>query len=125
MMESGAAIPFEIRVRREIWESFVSMLRVYASAAAGHGEFIVTAFPGAAWIKHKDNILALCFEPADGTATWSFTKADVSRQRGSFQILESGFLSFDGQEKQLDEAAIDWIEDLARAGRNVEEKVEV
>ena len=113
MIEQGAAVPLEVRVRWEIWESFVAMLRVYANAASiDRGEFTVTALHAAACVTHEDNVLRLSFDPLNGEATWRFSEEGLRRQ-GSFRILESGALSFDGQEKQLDEAAIDWIEALA------------
>ncbi len=116
-------VPFEVRVRWEIWESFVSMLRVYASAAAERGEFTVTATNAAVWVAHKNHVLGLSLNPIDGAATWKFAQQGLHRQ-GSFQVLESGMFRFPDEEKQLDEAAIDWIEELARAGRSSEEEKE-
>jgi hypothetical protein len=33
---------------------------------------------------------------------------------GTFTLLADGRLDFDGEEKQLDSAAIEWVEDLTR-----------
>jgi hypothetical protein len=121
--DGAEAVPFEVRVRWEIWESLVSMLRVYAIAAAERGEFTVTATYAAAWVTHKSHVLGLSLNPIDGAATWRLAEQGLHRQ-GGFQVLESGMLGFPGEEKQLDEAAIDWIEELARAGRSIKVKKE-
>ncbi len=115
--------PSEVRVRREIWESLVSMLRVYAYAAGlDRGEFTVTPLSDAVCVEHKGCVLCLSFIPADGRAGWRLMDLDCMKGWGNFQILESGKLNIYGQEKELDLAAIDWIEDLAHAARSIEEK---
>jgi len=111
------AVPFEVRVRWEVWESLVSMLRVYATAASlGRGEFTVTSAADAAWVRHKGNTLGLCFSAADGLASWRMTAPGGQERQASFQILPSGALISGGKEKELDEAALEWIEELAGEG---------
>ena len=110
-------VSLAVRVRQEVWESLVSMLRVYANAASlSRGEFAVTSGAGAAWVRHKGETLALCFNPADGLASSKMTGAGGRERESSFQILPSGALIFEGEEKELDQAALDWMEELAHAG---------
>ena len=95
--------------RREIWESLVSMLRVYASAASlGGREYQVTSGTDQAWVKHQDHLLSVCFRGEKGT--WS-----LGQTRGEFAIEEDGTLTFPGGPKALDEAAIDWMQQLGAA----------
>lgn len=111
------AVPFEARVREEVWESLISMLRVYASAASmGRGEFTVSSAADAAWVRHQGNTLGLTFSAADGLASWRMTAPGGQERRASFQILPSGALISEGEEKELDQAALEWIEELAGEG---------
>ncbi len=110
-------ISFEARVRREVWESLVSMLHVYASAASmGRGEFAVTSASDAPWVRHNGRTLGLRFNAADGLASWRMTAAGGQERRASFQILPTGALISGGEEKELDQAALEWIEELAGEG---------
>jgi hypothetical protein len=105
-------MPHPIHVRSQIWESLVTMLRVYAHAAGLNGkEYVVTSGSDQAWVKHGDCLLRVCFRSEDGAATWRITKQERETQ-GEFQIEEDGTLVFPDGAKALDAAAIDWIEQL-------------
>jgi hypothetical protein len=108
--EEGVAYPAQ--VRRQVWESLVSMLRVYAHGASLNGkEFIVTGSPETAEVKHQDSRLDLHFDPATGEAGWRITLPE-REEWGVFRIEEDGTLNFPAGPKPLDTAAIDWIEQL-------------
>jgi hypothetical protein len=104
-----------VRVRQEVWQSLLSMLRVYAYAASlSNGEMAVTeTAPHAASLEHKDHTLVLSFDVRSGKGSCHFPGS--AQAPGDFEILEDGLLRFAGVEKQLDEAAIDWVEQLTRA----------
>jgi hypothetical protein len=96
--------------RREIWESLVSMLRVYANAASlGGRAYLVTSASDQAWVKHEGHVLDVCFRGKNGT--WR-----LGQTQGEFAIEEDGTLMFPGGEKALDEAAIEWIESITQLG---------
>jgi hypothetical protein len=104
-----------VRVRWELWESLISMLRVYANAASlTHGEFIVTALSDAAWVQHNGYFLALRLTAADGVVSWALKGPGGVHRRRSLELLENGVLVSDREEMELDRAAIDWVEELTR-----------
>jgi hypothetical protein len=95
--------------RREIWESLVSMLRVYASAASLSGrDYQVTSSSDQAWVKHEGHTLNVCFRGE--TSTWS-----MGQTHGDFAVQEDGTLMFPSGPKELDQAAIEWLEQLGAA----------
>jgi hypothetical protein len=104
-------------VRAELWRSLVSMLRVYAHAASfNHGEHIVTeTTPASVSLEHKNAALHLIFDPGSGNATWMLEQHGGAATARVFRLLEVGLIEFDGEEKELDRAAIDWVEELTRA----------
>jgi hypothetical protein len=85
-----------VDVRSHVWESLVSMLRVYAHAA-GHG----------------DSALMLRFSPDSGEGDWCVTHPE-REECGAFRIDEHGTLTFPAGPKEIDQAAIDWIGYLGR-----------
>jgi hypothetical protein len=149
-----------IGVRREIWRSLVSMLRVYAHAAEmNHGAFQVTETSGErVVVESREGELTLSLDARSGAVRWkrrqkartserTGTAAKLGSKPGShaghhikarsgertatprnaagktatgrFTILADGRLDFDGEEKQLDSAAIEWVEDLTRPASRV------
>ena len=51
-------------VRPHVWESLVSMLRVYAHAASlNGGPYIVTSGSNEATVKHEDSVLTFTLVP--------------------------------------------------------------
>jgi hypothetical protein len=106
-----------IQVRSQIWESLVTMLRVYAHAASlGGKEYVVTTVANRAWVKHGDCSLVICFRPETGAASWRVIQPKRETW-GAFQIEHDGTLTFPEGEKPLDAAAIDWMEQLVHATR--------
>jgi hypothetical protein len=106
-----------IQVRSQIWESLVTMLRVYAHAASlGGKEYVVTTVANRAWVKHGDCSLVICFRPETGAASWRVIQPKWETW-GAFQIEHDGALTFPEGEKPLDAAAIDWMEQLVHATR--------
>jgi hypothetical protein len=97
-----------IQVRSQIWESLVTMLRVYAHAASLSGKEYV--------VKHGDCSLVICFRPETGAASWRVIQPKRETW-GAFQIEHDGTLTFPEGEKPLDAAAIDWMEQLVHATR--------
>jgi hypothetical protein len=106
-----------IQVRSQIWESLVTMLRVYAHAASLSGEeYVVTTLSNRAWVKHGDCSLIICFRPQTGASNWRLIQPERETW-GEFQIEKDGALTFPDGEKPLDAAAIDWMEQLVHATR--------
>jgi hypothetical protein len=103
---------YSVQVRRHIWDSLVSMLRVYAHAASLNGkEYVVTNDAENAWVKHQNSALNLHFNPATGEGGWRITRPECE-EFGEFRIEEDGTLNFPAGPKPLDAAAIEWIEHL-------------
>jgi hypothetical protein len=102
-------VPFEIRVRSEIWESFVSLLRSYAAAAGPN--FTVERLSDFAQVKHEGRILSFCFDPSTGKAVWREARPDMELS-GNFQINQDGTLQVGGKAEPVDMAVIDWIAQL-------------
>jgi hypothetical protein len=108
-----------VDVRREVWQSLLSMLRVYAYAASlSHGEIIVTETgPYAASLEHTGHTLMLSFDLSSGkggSGEGGCRQPGSKQLSGVFEILEDGSLRVSGLETQLDVAAIDWVEQLTR-----------
>jgi hypothetical protein len=113
MSDNGVAYPAQ--VRRQVWESLVSMLRVYAHAASLNGkEYAVTGSTEAAEVRSEESVLNLHFEPETGEAGWRVTQPK-REEWGVFRIEEDGTLNFPAGPKPLDTAAIEWIEQLVHS----------
>jgi hypothetical protein len=104
----------EVQVRRQIWESLMSMLRVYAHAASLNAvdEYLVTTTSEEASVKHRDSALSLRFNPENGEGCWRIIQPERDAF-GEFRIEADGTLNFPAGSKPLDAAAIEWIEHLA------------
>jgi hypothetical protein len=103
---------YSVQVRRQVWESLVSMLRVYAHAASLNGkEYVVTSSSEEAWVKYQGSALSLHFTPATGEGGWRIIRPECE-EFGVFRIEEDGTLNFPAGPKPLDAAAIEWIEHL-------------
>ena len=103
-----------VEVRCHVWESLVSMLRVYAHAAGLNGRaYEVTSGSDAAWVKHQESALSLHFSPDNGEGDWCVTHPE-REECGAFRIDEHGSLTFPAGPKEIDQAAIDWIGYLGR-----------
>ncbi len=97
-------------VRRQVWESLLTMLKVYAEAASLRGaRYEVKSGPNGACVEHQGDQLALTFSASSGSGTWHIN----GKERGSFEIKEDGTLQFPEGPKELDVASIDWIEQLS------------
>jgi hypothetical protein len=104
-----------VDVRHHVWESLVSMLRVYAHAASLHGDaYEVTVSPESAWVKHQDSALSIQFSPDTGEGNWC-VKHPEREECGAFRIEEDGTLTFPIGAKELDTAVIDWLDHLGRS----------
>jgi hypothetical protein len=109
---SDSEVGYPAEVRRHVWESLVSMLRVYAHAAGLNGrEYAVTSSAEEAEVKCQESKLNLHFDPDTGEAGWRITQPE-REEWGVFHMEEDGTLKFPAGAKPLDTAAIDWIEQL-------------
>ena len=116
--EAEAHAPGASLVRREVWRSLVSMLRVYAHAASlSYGEHIVTE-TGAdvVTLAHQDATLEINFHPGSGMAAWILRRPGSAETAGLFTLSHAGAIEFDGKEKELDQVAIEWVQQLTHAG---------
>jgi hypothetical protein len=112
---TDTAYPAE--VRQHVWESLVSMLRVYAHAAGLHGKpCVVTGGPAVALVSCGGCTLAISFSADTGDATWRLTRTDCE-ESGEFRIDEHGALVFPVGPKELDTAALDWIDQLQHVAK--------
>ena len=102
-----------VEVRTEVWHSLVSMLRVYAHAASLNGKpFAVSSVDFKALVKYEDSSLTISFSPEEGMATWRLIRPGRDQQ-GPFQIDEHGAVVFPDGPRELDTAAIDWMDQLS------------
>jgi hypothetical protein len=101
----------EVQVRRQVWDSLTSMLRVYAHAASLNAgdEYLVTSASEEASVKHRDSALNLQFNPETGEGSWRIIQP-VREEFGEFRIEADGILNFPIGSKPLHAAAIEWIE---------------
>jgi hypothetical protein len=103
-----------VDVRSHVWESLVSMLRVYAHAASLNGSpYTVTSGSSEAKVEHDDSVLSLHFGPDTGEGSWCATHPE-REECGAFRIEEDGTLTLPAGPKEIDQAAIDWIGYLGR-----------
>jgi hypothetical protein len=110
-----------VEVRSHVWESLVSMLRVYAHAASLNGNaHVVTGGSNEARVEHEDSSLILHFSPDTGEGNWCVTHPE-REECGVFRIEEDGTLTFPIGPKELDTAVIDWLDHLGR-GKVIEDE---
>jgi hypothetical protein len=113
---SSEGIDCTIQVRSQVWDSLTSMLRVYAHAASLNdaSEYVVTSSSEEASVRHLESTLSLRFNSATGEGSWRITRP-TREEFGEFRIEEDGTLVFPVGPKPLDQAAIDWLEQLKHA----------
>ena len=112
-------------VPRQIWESLVSMVKVYAHAASLNGiPCLVTTSAEAALVTRNGCTLAITYSAETGAGVWRFLHANCE-EWGQFQIDEHGALLFPAGPKELDTAAIDWIDQLAHVSTTSSEPLSV
>jgi hypothetical protein len=111
-----------VSVRRQVWESLVSMVRVYAHAASMNGVACdVTTSAEAAVVTRQGATLTLKNSEETGAGSWRlvhFTGSGDCEEWGEFHIDEHGVLMFPAGPKELDIAAIDWIDHLVHVSTN-------
>ncbi len=114
-LSSGLEIqPFEVQVRRELWHSFVALLRSYAGAASVDGkDYAVESYADQATVKYQDRAFRFSFRPATGSGVWRSVHSG-SECWGAFHLNQDGTVAFLEGVKSLDIAAIDFIEGLAK-----------
>jgi hypothetical protein len=109
----------EPMIERELWVSFASMLRAYAAAAEAHGGMATraeAAEDALTLTAGRVSLMVKC-DLESGTGTRTLRRADSELAQSAFRLLDNGSLEQSGQEMDLDHAAIDWIAELTRAGR--------
>jgi hypothetical protein len=99
-------VPLEIRVRREIWGSFVSLLNSYA--AAGGPDYSVEKVGEWVGVVYKGRAIRFRLSPATGEVLAEGAFA------GRFQVNQDGTFGIDGVDQPIDLAAIDWIAALQK-----------
>ena len=107
-------VDYGVQVRRQVWDSLTSMLRVYAHAASLNtgDEYLVTSTSEEASVKHRNSALNLRFNPETGEGCWRIIQPE-REEFGELRIEADGTLNFPAGSKPLDAAAIEWIEHLA------------
>jgi hypothetical protein len=107
----STAIKREILVRWEIWRSFASCLRSYASAEGLNDPDTpkVDAIGDHIDVRWHRVYLGFTMHPPDGTAVWLLEWGPQSRMWGSFELLPEGAFGFEEGKKDLDHAAIDFL----------------
>jgi hypothetical protein len=113
---SDDGVDYPVQVRRQVWDSLVSMVRVYAHAAGLNAgdEYLVTNTSEEASVKHRDSALNLRLNPETGEGCWRIVQPE-REEWGEFRIEADGTLNFPAGSKPLDAAAIEWIEHLTHA----------
>jgi hypothetical protein len=112
-------VDYGVQVRRQVWDSLTSMLRVYAHAAGlnARDEYLVTSNSEEASVKHRDAALNVRFNAETGVGCWRIIQP-TCEEFGEFRIENDGLLNFPAGSKPLDAAAIEWIEHLAHVTSN-------
>jgi hypothetical protein len=105
-------------VRREVWRSLVSMLRVYAHAASlNYGEHSVTETDSdVVTLSHAGASLEINFHPEGGRAAWLLKAAAGGETGGILSLSPSGAIETENREVELDQIAIAWVSAVTRAG---------
>lgn len=99
-------------VRKEIWRSLISMLRVYASLEGlGRGEAATVEESGmnVVVVEQGGRRLTLSMEAGSGLGRWM-----LPLSAGEFTISETGSLEVDHTPRELDAAAIEWLDKLGK-----------
>ncbi len=109
--QESVEIPLEVRVRWEIWNSFVSLLRSYAAAAGP--DYEVHSFSDWAKVTYKDRAARFCFSAATGEAVWRTVRPEMESW-GDFKMNEDGAFGFPEGAEPMDMAVIHWIAWLGR-----------
>jgi hypothetical protein len=110
-----------VDVRREIWLSLLGMVRVYAHAASlNGGAYGVENSGETAWLTYAESALRLRYSPETGAADWLLEHAGQTVE-GTFEIDDHGRLFFPEGPRELDEAAIHWVQQVGASA--VEESV--
>jgi hypothetical protein len=95
------------------------MLRVYATAASlnRRGECgLIEVGSNAVRLEYAGAVLSLKINESDGAGSWTLDHAGRPQVHGSFQLSENGTLASDawpGQILEVDQAAIEWVQQLA------------
>jgi len=106
-------------LQTELWLSFLSLLRSYAAAASLHsGAVHVATTENSATLTAGNAQLAMTFDPDSSQVSWTQHTPSQAPITGSFELLPEGAIAINGATKDLDHAAIDFI-DLASQQRNV------
>ena len=101
-----------VEVRRQIWESLVSMIRVYAHAASlNSGEYGVASTGADVWVTRDQRSLHISYSAKSGAARWILETPGPAAQ-GEFEIDQDGHILFPEGPRELDEAAINWVHQL-------------
>lgn len=100
-----------VKVRKEIWRSLIATFRVYASLEAlGHGNVARIRETGrdGLTIELNNRKLVLAMDVKNGRGEW-----DMESSAGEFTLSDSGVLMIGSEPKELDAAAIEWLERLS------------
>jgi len=97
---------------------------VYAHAASLNGQsFGVSSNARTAWLTCMDSVLEVGYSAQNGDASWQLSQPNQRLLSGKFSIEADGNLSFPEGPKDLDQAAIEWVEKLVQATTVSKEKV--
>src|SRR3979490_565328 len=88
-------LDYGVQVRRQVWDSLTSMLRVYAHAAGLNAgdEYLVTSTSDEASVKHGDSALSWGFTAEPGVGCWRILQPR-REEFGEFRIEPDGILNF-------------------------------
>ena len=104
-----------VEVRWQIWESLVSMLRVYTHAASlNHDGYGMASHPDHVRLTHGECALYIRYSPQTGAGQWHMQSPGQDLQ-GSFEIDDHSQVVFPEGPRELDEAAIHWVQQLGQS----------
>ncbi len=110
----------ETKLAGELWLSFRSVLRSYAAAASLQSEEAARI----AWTESDVTLtgakasLELKLDLASGRGSWHLHVAAEEAAHGRFDLLPEGTIDINGKVKDLDHAAIDFVDLVTRADKN-------
>ncbi|MGC2637726.1 MAG: hypothetical protein WA294_11150 [Acidobacteriaceae bacterium] len=113
-MSAAAAEPM---LEKELWVSFVSLLRGYVAAASLHsGESAeVEEAENSVAIRAGDASFEIRVNPQNGAGNWQLRNSHEGKMQGRFQLLAEGRIALDAKTLDLDHAAIDFAGALMAA----------
>jgi hypothetical protein len=100
-----------VRESLELWQSLISMVKVYAANPSLGSERVVVNEASLNQTRVMCGVatLRLSLDFTDRIGEWQLEPSRELGDAGSFQLLPNGSVKWNKEEQQFDHAAIEWI----------------